>query len=93
MQILKLTSCPFLELLPKTLTQDLRHVTIDKCASIVGTPPNIIKLRYLRTLGVFVAGSKPGCGLGEFHSLKLGGTLRIKGLENVQVKGMLNKQI
>ncbi|WVZ09638.1 hypothetical protein V8G54_014168 [Vigna mungo] len=42
-----------------------------------------IKLRYLRTLGIFVAGSKPGCGLGELHSLKLGGTLRIKGFENI----------
>ncbi|WVZ10602.1 hypothetical protein V8G54_015132 [Vigna mungo] len=85
LQILKLTSCPFLELLPKTLTQlqDLRHVMIDKCASIVELPPNISKLRYLRTLGIFVSGSKPGCGLRELHRLNLGGTLKIKGLENV----------
>ncbi|KAK7367064.1 hypothetical protein VNO80_09071 [Phaseolus coccineus] len=31
----------------------------------------------------FVVGSKAGCGLAELHSLKLGGTLRIKGLENI----------
>ncbi|KAK7367060.1 hypothetical protein VNO80_09067 [Phaseolus coccineus] len=46
-------------------------------------PPTIGKLRHLRTLSTFVVGSKAGCGLAELHSLKLGGTLRIKGLENV----------
>ncbi|KAG2394805.1 uncharacterized protein HKW66_Vig0078200 [Vigna angularis] len=81
LQILKLKSCPSLEM-PKTLTQlqDLRHVMIDEC---VETPPNISKLRNLRTLGIFVAGSKPRCGLRELHSLKMGGTLRTKGFENV----------
>jgi len=84
LQILKLNSCTEVEL-PKNLTQlqDLRHVLIDDCASIAEMPPNISKLRHLRTLGIFVVGSKPGCGLGELQSLKLGGTLRIKGLENV----------
>ncbi|KAL9328441.1 hypothetical protein ACSQ67_003444 [Phaseolus vulgaris] len=71
--------------LPKDLTQlqDLRHIVIDNCYSILATPPNIGKLRNLRTLSTFVVGSKAGCGLAELHSLKLGGTLRIKGLENV----------
>ncbi|QCD90901.1 disease resistance protein RPM1 [Vigna unguiculata] len=45
--------------------------------------PNISKLRHLKTLSIFVVGSKPGYGLAELHNLKLGGTLRIKGLEKV----------
>jgi len=55
---------------------------INNC-NVIDTPPNIGKLRHLRTLSTFVVGSKAGCGLTELHSLKLGGTLRIKGLENV----------
>ncbi|QCD90892.1 disease resistance protein RPM1 [Vigna unguiculata] len=84
LQILKLKSCTDVEL-PKKLTQlqDLRHVLIDDCASIAEMPPNISKLRHLRTLSIFVVGSKPGCGLAELHSLKLGGALRIRGLNNV----------
>jgi len=71
--------------LPKDLTQlhDLRHIVIDNCDYIQKTPPNISKLRNLRTLSTFVVGSKAGYGLAELHNLKLGGTLRIKGLENV----------
>jgi len=84
LQILKLESCTDVEL-PKNLTQlqDLRHVLIDDCASIAEMPPNISKLRHLRTLSIFVVGSKPGCGLAELHSLNLGGALGIRGLENV----------
>ncbi|WVZ09430.1 hypothetical protein V8G54_013960 [Vigna mungo] len=72
--------------LPKDLAQlqDLRHIVISDCDLIQEMPANIGKLRHLRTLSIFVVGSKPGCGLAELHSLNLGGTLRIKGLENVR---------
>ncbi|QCD90886.1 hypothetical protein DEO72_LG4g1847 [Vigna unguiculata] len=85
LQILKLQHLRHLYGLPKDLTQlqDLRHIVIIECPSIVEMPPKISKLRHLRTLSIFVVGSKPGCGLAELHSLKLGGTLRIRGLENV----------
>ncbi|KAK7367061.1 hypothetical protein VNO80_09068 [Phaseolus coccineus] len=84
LQILKLEYLSQLRL-PRDLTQlqDLRHIVIDNCYPVKKTPPNISKLRNLRTLTTFVVGSKAGCGLAELHSLKLGGTLRIKGLENV----------
>ncbi|KAK8472167.1 hypothetical protein PHAVU_002G130666 [Phaseolus vulgaris] len=84
LQILKLQNIRQFRL-PKELTQlqDLRHIVIDNCYSIQETPPHIGKLRHLRTLSTFFVGSKAGCGLAELHSLKLGGTLRIKGLENV----------
>ncbi|KAK7367062.1 hypothetical protein VNO80_09069 [Phaseolus coccineus] len=84
LQILKLEDFYHLRL-PKELTQlqDLRHIVINNCYSIQETPPNIGKLRHLRTLSTFVVGSKAGCGLAELHSLKLGGTLTIEGLENV----------
>jgi len=85
LQTLKLEYYPQISELPKDLTQlqDLRHVLIDDWASIAEMPPNISKLRHLRTLSIFVVGSKPGCGLAELHSLKLGGALRIRGLNNV----------
>ncbi|XP_027913438.1 putative disease resistance protein RGA4 [Vigna unguiculata] len=85
LQILKLRNWYKLYELPKNLTQlqDLRHVVIDECPSIVEMSPNISKLRHLKTLSIFIVGSKPGYGLAELHSLKLGGTLRIKGLEKV----------
>ncbi|XP_027913440.1 putative disease resistance protein RGA4 [Vigna unguiculata] len=85
LQILKLRDWYRLYGLPKNLTQlqDLRHVVIDNCPSMVEMSPNISKLRHLKTLSIFIVGSKPGYGLAELHSLKLGGTLRIKGLENV----------
>ncbi|KAK7367068.1 hypothetical protein VNO80_09076 [Phaseolus coccineus] len=84
LQILKLQNTTQLRL-PKELTQlqDLRHIVINSCGSMSEMPPNIGKLRNLRTLSTFVVGSKAGCGLAELHSLKLGGTLRIKGLENI----------
>ncbi|QCD90887.1 hypothetical protein DEO72_LG4g1848 [Vigna unguiculata] len=67
----------------KCTLMDLRHIVINGCPAIVKMPPKISKLRHLRTLSLFVVGSKSGCGLTELHSLKLGGTLRIKGLDNV----------
>ncbi|XP_047180608.1 putative disease resistance protein RGA3 [Vigna umbellata] len=85
LQILKLQNSACLHGLPKNLTQlqDLRHIVMDYCNSVVETLPKISKLRHLRTLSIFVVGSKPGCGLAELHSLNLGGRLRIRGLENV----------
>ncbi|XP_047173008.1 putative disease resistance protein RGA1 isoform X2 [Vigna umbellata] len=85
LQILKLKRSTYLHGLPKNLTQlqDLRHIVIDYCNSVVETLPKISKLRHLRTLSIFVVGSKPGCGLAELHGLNLGGRLRIRGLENV----------
>ncbi|XP_047163771.1 putative disease resistance protein RGA4 [Vigna umbellata] len=85
LQILKLFHLPKLHGLPKDLTQlqDLRHIVIDGMDITQEMSPNIGKLRHLRTLSIFVVGSKPGCGLAELHSLNLGGTLRIGGLENV----------
>ncbi|KAL9328444.1 hypothetical protein ACSQ67_003447 [Phaseolus vulgaris] len=84
LQILKLEDVHHLRL-PKELTQlqDLRHIVIDENCDVGEMPPNISKLRNIRTLSNFVVGSKAGCGLAELHSLKLGGTLRIEGLENV----------
>ncbi|KAL9328439.1 hypothetical protein ACSQ67_003442 [Phaseolus vulgaris] len=84
LQILKLQHLSQLRL-PKELTQlqDLRHIVLNNCKSISEMPPNIGKLRHLRTLNTFVVGSKAGCGLAELHSLKLGGKLRIEGLEKV----------
>ncbi|KOM45403.1 hypothetical protein LR48_Vigan06g070900 [Vigna angularis] len=84
LQILKLKDS-ILRGLPKNLTQlqDLRHIVMDYCNSVVETLPKISKLRHLRTLSIFVVGSKPGCGLAELHGLNLGGRLRIRGLENV----------
>ncbi|WVZ13283.1 hypothetical protein V8G54_017813 [Vigna mungo] len=85
LQTFKLQRSTYLRGLPKTLTQlqDLRHIVMDDCMSVVETLPKISKLRHLRTLSIFVVGSKPGCGLAELHSLNLGGRLRIRGLENV----------
>ncbi|KOM45406.1 hypothetical protein LR48_Vigan06g071200 [Vigna angularis] len=85
LQILKLQNCRRLLGLPKDMTQlqDLRHIVMDDCVSGVETLPKISKLRHLRTLSVFVVGSKPGCGLAELHSLNLGDRLIIRGLENV----------
>ncbi|KAK7367056.1 hypothetical protein VNO80_09062 [Phaseolus coccineus] len=84
LQILKLEDVHHLRL-PRELTQlqNLRHIVIDENCDVEEMPPNISKLRNLRTLSNFVVGSKAGCGLAELHSLKLGGTLRIEGLENV----------
>ncbi|KAG2376395.1 putative disease resistance protein [Vigna angularis] len=84
LQILKLKDSILMGL-PKNLTQlqDLRHIVMDGCNSVVETLPKISKLRHLRTLSIFVVGSKPGCGLAELHGLNLGGRLRIRGLENV----------
>ncbi|KAK7367054.1 hypothetical protein VNO80_09060 [Phaseolus coccineus] len=83
LQILKLQDINHLRLLKElTQLQDLRHIVLNRNVSI-DMPPNIGKLRHLRTLSTFVVGSKAGCGLAELHSLKLGGTLRIEGLENV----------
>ncbi|WVZ09425.1 hypothetical protein V8G54_013955 [Vigna mungo] len=85
LQILKLQSCRYLRGLPKNLTQlqDLRHIVMNDCREVEKSLPKISKLRHLRTLSIFVVGSKPGCGLAELHSLNLGGRLRIRGLENV----------
>ncbi|XP_020216116.2 putative disease resistance protein RGA4 [Cajanus cajan] len=85
LQILKLEACPFLLRLPKDLTQlqDLRHLVINRCDLLLVTPPKMGKLRHLRTLSSFIVGSKSGYGLEELHSLKLGGKLHIRGLENV----------
>ncbi|XP_022631659.1 putative disease resistance protein RGA4 [Vigna radiata var. radiata] len=85
LQILKLQRCRYLCGLPKNLTQlqDLRHIVMNDCREVEKSLPKISKLRHLRTLSIFVVGSKPGCGLAELHSLNLGGTLRIRGLENV----------
>ena len=47
-------------------------------------PPNIRKLNLLKTLCVFIVGSKLGYRLVELHDLQLGGKLEIKGLENVK---------
>ncbi|WVZ12621.1 hypothetical protein V8G54_017151 [Vigna mungo] len=85
LQTLKLCNCHQFHGLPKNLTrlEDLRHIVINGRDSIQEMPSNIGKLRQLRTLNIFVVGLKPGCGLAELHSLKLGGTLRIRGLENI----------
>ncbi|RDX58082.1 Disease resistance protein RGA2, partial [Mucuna pruriens] len=89
LQTLKLDYCVLLNLLPRDLTQlqDLRHLVINRCYSIAEMPPKIGKLSHLRTLSSFIVGSKalnkPGYGLAELHGLKLGGSLHIRGLENV----------
>ncbi|XP_029125726.1 disease resistance protein RGA2-like [Cajanus cajan] len=89
LQILKLEECQCLLRLPKDLTQlqDLRHLVINRCYSLLVTPPKMGKLRHLRTLSSFIVGSKSGFGLEELHSLKLGGKLHIRGLENVPSEG------
>ncbi|XP_068466874.1 disease resistance protein RGA2-like [Phaseolus vulgaris] len=51
-------------------------------------PPNIGKLRHLRTLSLFTVRSTPGYGLAELHGLRLGGKLHIRGLENVESEGV-----
>ncbi|WVZ09431.1 hypothetical protein V8G54_013961 [Vigna mungo] len=85
LQILKLESCfDFYEITKKlTQLQDLRHILINKCGSVPDMPPNIGKLRHLRTLSLFDAGSTPGYGLTELSGLRLGGRLHIRGLGNV----------
>ncbi|RDX90206.1 Disease resistance protein RGA2, partial [Mucuna pruriens] len=85
LQILKLEDCENLYWLPKKLTrlQDLRHLVINRCYSIVEMPPNIGKLSHLNTLSTFIVGSRTGFGLSELHGLKLRGKLHIRGLENV----------
>ena len=56
---------------------------IHGCDLIPEMPPNMGKLRHLRTLSLFTVGSKPGYGLAELYGLRLGGKLHIRGLENV----------
>nr|KYP36776.1 Disease resistance protein RGA2 [Cajanus cajan] len=89
LQILKLEGCSALVRLSKHLTQlqDLRQILINRCGSLLVTPPKMGKLRHLKTLSKFIVGSKSGYGLEELHGLKLGGKLHIKGLENVPSEG------
>ena len=89
LQILKLENCKELYGLPKDSTrlQDLRHIVINRCESIAEMPPNIGKLRHLRTLSLFTVRSTPGYRLAELHGLRLGGKLHIRGLENVGSEG------
>ncbi|KAL2348834.1 hypothetical protein Fmac_002834 [Flemingia macrophylla] len=89
LQILKLEECRNLYGLPKDLTQlsNLRHLMIIRCFSIIAMPPNIGKLRHLRTLSKFIVDTKIGYGLEELHDLKLGGTLHVKGIENILSEG------
>ncbi|KAK2420862.1 putative disease resistance protein RGA3 [Trifolium repens] len=85
LQTLKLVRCSNLISLPKQLTQlqDLRHLLIKGCDSLRSMPSNIGGLTHLRTLNLFIVGSKTGFCLAELHNLQLGGKLHIKGLENV----------
>ncbi|WJX66342.1 hypothetical protein P8452_50907 [Trifolium repens] len=85
LQTLKLVHCLFLTSLPKQLTQlqDLRHLLIKRCSSLRSMPCNIGGLTHLKTLNLFIVGSKTRFGLAELHNLQLGGKLHIEGLENV----------
>ncbi|WJX71263.1 hypothetical protein P8452_55275 [Trifolium repens] len=85
LQTLKLVQCYDLISLPKQLTQlqDLRHLVIKECRAIRSMPCNIGGLTHLKTLNLFIVGSKSGFGLAELHNLQLGGKLHIRGLENV----------
>ncbi|KAK2366820.1 putative disease resistance protein RGA3 [Trifolium repens] len=88
LQTLKLVSCHRLISLPKQLTQlqDLRHLLIKGCLRLRSMPCNIGGLTHLKTLNLFIVGSKAGFGLAELHNLQLGGKLHIKGLENVSIE-------
>jgi len=85
LQTLKLEGCEYFSRFPKQLTKlhDLRHLTIKNCRSLISTPFRISKLTCLKTLPIFIVGSKTGYGLAELHELQLRGKLYIKGLENV----------
>ncbi|AES69165.1 putative P-loop containing nucleoside triphosphate hydrolase, leucine-rich repeat domain, L [Medicago truncatula] len=89
LQTLKLKDCPYFSHFPKQLTQlqELRHIVIENCFSLVSTPFRIGELTCLKTLTVFIVGSKTGFGLAELHNLQLGGMLHIRGLENVSNDG------
>jgi hypothetical protein len=63
--------------------QDLQHLMIKNCPSLISTPFRIGELTCLKTLTIFIVGSKIGYGLAELHKLQLGGKLYIKGLKNV----------
>ena len=85
LQTLKLQDCDYLSSFPKQLTklQDLRHLLIQNCPSLISTPFRIGELTCLKTLTIFIVGSKTGYGLSELHNLQLGGKLYIKDLQNV----------
>jgi muconolactone delta-isomerase len=86
LQTLKLEGCIYFSSFPNQLTQlqDLRHLMIENCPSLVSTPFRIGELTCLKTLTIFiVGGSEDGFGIEELHNLQLVGKLHIKGLENV----------
>ena len=85
LQTLKLYSCLFLSSFPKQFRklQDLRHLIIKNCPSLISTPFRIGELTCLKILTIFIVGPKTGYGLAELHNLQLGGKLHIQGLQNV----------
>jgi len=85
LQTLKLEHCFYFSSFPKQFKklQDLRHLIINRCPSLISTPFRIGELTCLKTLTTFIVGSKTGFGLAELHNLQLRGKLHIKGLQNV----------
>lgn len=67
LQTLKLEGCYNLSSFPKHLTQlqDLRNQVINDCEALVSTPFRIGELTCLKTLTIFIIGSKIGFGLAE----------------------------
>ncbi|KEH16618.1 putative disease resistance protein RGA3 [Medicago truncatula] len=88
LQTLKLEKCHHLSDFPKQFTKlkDLRHLMIKNCSSLKSTPFKIGELTCLKTLTIFIVGSKTGFGLAELHNLQLGGKLHIKGLQKVSIE-------
>ncbi|KAG6431616.1 hypothetical protein SASPL_109695 [Salvia splendens] len=85
LQILNLDRCSRLLALPKKLTSihNLQHLCLSNCWSLAEMPSKMRKLTALKTLSMFVVGSKKGNQLEELHCLNLGGELNIRRLERV----------
>jgi hypothetical protein len=86
LQTLKLSGCFNLIRLPKRMKHmsALRHLYTDGCTRLECMPPELGQITSLRTITWFVVGSGLSCSsLAELKDLNIGGSLKLKQLENV----------
>ncbi|CAL5422952.1 unnamed protein product [Camellia sinensis] len=86
LQTLKLKYCYQLCKLPKHMKhmRNLTYLDITSCDSLTSMPDKMGQLTCLQRLSTFIAGQDESYQIGELKELNLGGTLIIKGLENIR---------
>ncbi|KAL0462213.1 UNVERIFIED_CONTAM: putative disease resistance protein RGA1 [Sesamum latifolium] len=85
LQTLKLTDSEELLELPRGLKvmKNLYFLEIESFRSLLCTPPGLGDLIYLRELSIFIVGEDASHQIDQLKELNLGGSLTIRGLENV----------